>query len=245
MIPPDEQKIPAIVLSWDRSRAMVQHMILQYEKLWPNHPFVFHIPYQNLGGTETEKTKYIQAPESIRGTILKLLEKMDDRQWIYWCMDDKYPIRLEVEKIERLMAHALQSAKMSGLLFCRCRQLLRRPKQTLYRGKWRNPDGDIYYQRRGWPQIFIHQLMRAKVLRHLYSNLPDYGQRDHDKLKHEIPMLPDYPLFVTKQNFAIFGESTRRGALTQNCWESIIQTDIELPEWFRQPMGDTVIMGEL
>ena len=46
-------KIKAIVLTWDRSRAITDHMILQYERLWPDHPFVFHIPFQNLPGKET------------------------------------------------------------------------------------------------------------------------------------------------------------------------------------------------
>jgi hypothetical protein len=245
MIPSEKQRIKAIVLGWDRSRAMTQHTILQYEKLWPDHPFVFHIPYQNLGGTETERTRYLRTPESIRGTVLGLLADVDDEEWVYWCIDDKYPIRLETEKITRLISLALQSPRMSGLLFCRCRQLLRRPKRTLYPGKWRNADGDIYFERRGWWQIFIHQLVRAKVLRHLFSHLPDHGQRDHDKLKHQVVKLPEHRLFVTKENFAVFGESTRLGAITQNCYDSIITTDIALPDWFRQPTGDQVTMGEL
>jgi hypothetical protein len=127
----------AIVLTYDRHRAITEHMILQYERLWPDHPFVFRVPYQNLRGTDSERIKYLKAPggkpADIPATVLQLLADVDDDEWVYWCMDDKYPIRLATEKIARLVSHAIQSPKMSGLLFCRCRQLLKRPKRTLYR----------------------------------------------------------------------------------------------------------------
>ena len=241
----------AIVLSYDRHRAITEHMVLQYERLWPDHPFVFRIPYQNLGGIDSERIKYVKAPggkpSDIPSTVLHLLADIDDEEWVYWCMDDKYPIQLATEKIDRLISHAAQSPKMSGLLFCRCRQLLKRPKRTLYRRKWRNSEGDIYYERRGWFQIFIHQLLRAKVLRYLFSHLPHDLASAHamDKAKHKIPKLREHRLFVTKENFAVFGESTRAGAITQNCYESISKTNITLPDWFQQPTGDHVTLGVL
>ncbi len=66
-----------------------------------------------------------------------------------------------------------------------------------------------------------------------------------DKLKHEIVKPREYRLFVTKENFAVFGESTRRGAITQNCYDSITQTNIELPDWFREATGEHVTLGVL
>jgi hypothetical protein len=241
------QKIKAVVLTWDRNRAMTEHMILQYERVWPDHPFVFHIPYQALGGAETERSIYIKTPPNIKATVLRLIGSFDDEEWIYWCMDDRYPIQLVTDKIARLIWHGLWSPKMSGLLFCRCRRLLNRPKQTLYRRQWVNRDGDIYFERRGWSQIWIHQLMRVKVLRHLFTHLPEElpNANAMDKLKHEIVKPHAYRLFVTKENFAIFGESTRRGAITQNCYNSIINTGIDLPEWFRHPSGEYVTLGTL
>jgi hypothetical protein len=50
---------------------------------------------------------------------------------------------------------------------------------------------------------------------------------------------------VTKENFAVFGESTRRGVITQNCYESMVAAGIELPEWFRHPDGEYVTLGKL
>jgi hypothetical protein len=76
-------KIKAIVLTCDRYRAITQHLIVQYERLWPDHPFVFHIPYQELGGADSERIKYLTSPADIKATILHLLANIDDEEWIY------------------------------------------------------------------------------------------------------------------------------------------------------------------
>jgi len=237
----------AVVLTCDRYRAITEHMILQYEKVWPNHPFVFRIPYQNLGGAATGRMEFLKTPESIQETVLQLIADLDDEEWIYWCMDDKYPIRLITEKIADLIADAVGSPEMSGLLFCRCRVTLHDPERALYPQKSTNSFGDVYFERKAWFQIWIHQLLRVKVLRYLFTQLPDRipTAKAMDEMKNAVPKLPEHRLFVTEKNFAIFGESTNKGLITQNCYESIRKTKIELPAWFRRSSGRYVTMGKL
>jgi len=221
-------KIKAIVLTCDRYRAITEHMIFQYDRLWPGHPFVFHVPYQELGGTDTDRIKYLTAPSDIKG-------------------DDKYPIQLVIDKIGTLISHAMRSPEVDGLLFCRCRATLTNPKLTLFPRKGKNPFGDIYLERKAWFQIWIHQILRAKVLRHLFTHLPDViaNAKAMDELKNDVPKLAEHRLFVTKENFAVFGESTRSGVVTQNCYESMVTARIEIPEWFRHPDGEYVTLGKL
>src|SRR5678816_3373692 len=126
-------KIKAIVLTCDRWRAITRHLILKYERLWPDHPFIFQVPYQELRGTDTDRVKYHAAPEDIKGTVLHLLTEIDDEEWIYWCVDDKYPIQLITDKIASLISHAMRSTEVDGLLFCRCGTTLDNPKRALYR----------------------------------------------------------------------------------------------------------------
>jgi hypothetical protein len=240
-------EMKAIVLTCDRYRAITEHMILQYERLWPDHPFVFRIPYQQIGGTDTQRTNYRKTPEAIKATVLHLLADVDDEEWIYWCVDDKYPVRLVTEKITDLITRAISSPEMSGLLFCRCRITLDSPKLALYPEEIINPSGDIYFERKAWYLIWIHQLLKAKVLRHLFTQLPDRipSAKEMDQLKDDIVKPSELRLFVTKENFAVFGESTSRGLITQNCYESMVASNIELPAWFRRPNGQHVMMGKL
>jgi len=240
-------KIKAIVLTCDRYRAITEHMIFQYDRLWPSHPFVFHVPCQELGGTDTERVKFVTSPSDIKRTVLHLLAEIDEEEWIYWCVDDKYPIQLVTDKIGTLISHAMRSPEVDGLLFCRCRATLNNPKLTLFPRKVKNPFGDIYLERKAWFQIWIHQILRAKVLRHLFTHLPDVipNAKAMDELKNDVPKLAEHRLFVTKENFAVFGESTRGGVVTQNCYESMVTAKIEIPEWFRNPDGEYVTLGKL
>jgi hypothetical protein len=241
----------AIVLTYDRHRAITEHMILQYERLWPDHPFVFRVPYQNLRGADSERIRYIEAPGGkpgdIPATVLRLLADVDDNEWVYWCMDDKYPIRLLTEKITNLISYALESSDMSGLLFCRCRVTLDRPDLALFPSERTTRLGYILLERKAWYQIWIHQLLRAKVLRYLFSNMSDSlpSGKALDTVKNEIVKLDEHRLFVTKENLAVFGESTHGGVITRNCYNSIRKTNIELPEWFRYPNRERVTMGKL
>ena len=196
---------------------------------------------------DTEQVKYLAAPSDIKGTVLHLLTDIDDEEWIYWCVDDKYPIQLVIDKIDTLISHAMRSPEVDGLLFCRCRATLNNPKLALFPRKVKNPFGDIYLERKAWFQIWIHQILRAKVLRHLFTHLPDVipNAKAMDELKNDVPKLAEHRLFVTKENFAVFGESTRSGVVTQNCYESMVTARIEIPEWFRHPDGEYVTLGKL
>ena len=237
----------AIVLTFDRHRAITQHLMLQYQRLWPDHPFRFRIPYQQLRAPDTERAEYIESPPEIPATVLRLIEDIEDDEWVYWCSDDKYPIRLIVEKVKELLNYALTASEISGLLFCRTRVTLDRPELALHPSQRVTPAGDILLERKAWYQIWIHQFLRAKVLRFLFSQLPPQvpSAKALDGLKNRIEKPGDYHLFVTRQNFAVFGESTKRGTITRNCLESIARTDIELPEWFRHSNGERIMMGQL
>jgi len=136
---------------------------------------------------------------------------------------------------------------MSGLLFCRCRVTLNSPKLALYPKEIVSPSGDTYLERKAWYQIWLHQLLKVKVLSYLFNHLPDRipSAKEMDQLKDNIVKPPELRLFVTKENLAVFGESTARGLITQNCYESMVANQIELPEWFRNPTGTYVTMGKL
>jgi len=238
MTSPD--KIEAIVLTCDRYRAITQHLIFQYHRLWPDHPFVFHIPYQELGGVDSERIRYHTCPADIKGTVLHLLADIDDEEWIYWCVDDKYPIQLVTNKIASLISHAMRSPEVDGLLFCRCRATLTTPKAALYPHKIKNPFGDIYLERKAWFQIWIHQLLRAKVLRYLFTHLPDHipSAKAMDELKNDVPKLAEHRLFVTRENFAVFGESTQKGVITQIATRACWRVALSCPNGFNIQAGN-------
>ncbi len=236
----------AIVLTYDHNAIITEHMIRCYEELWPEHPFIFRIPYMDeQRRVYSNRREYIKTSPEIKETVLSLLADLEDEEWIYWCIDDKYPVKLNVAEIE-LIYKSLQEntiANMSGILFCRARNML-------------NPDcllgNQIFLpkekliERKAYHQIWIHQFLKVKVIRYLFLNFPRIIKaRTMDPLKHTIKKPNDHRLFVTHKNHSIFGESSFDGILTANCYHSMLEKGMIVPPSFEVNLNQTTFIGSL
>jgi len=207
-------------------------MIFQYGRLWPDHPFCFRIPYQKLPGKNTADREYKQCPPAIKSTVLNLLEDLEDEEWIYWCIDDKYPIALNLRRLRALVKLIPDKLPphISGILFCRCRRMLE--KEYLTGRKFYDNRRHCYLERKDYNQIWIHQFVKVKVIRHLFMQFPDnipYAKA-MDTLIEKLQPPKSHSLYVTAKNLATFGESTISGQLTLNCHQSLIHHGLPLPE---------------
>lgn len=238
----------AIVLTCDRYRALTEHMIHCYARLWPGHPFRFRVPYQTVGGPESARVEFVHTPLSIKATVLTLLSDLDDELWVYWSIDDKYPIALDVERMAstlRWLSNGAHSSDVSGVLLCRCRNLLR--AENLTGSEITDCRGHLLLERRAYHQIWIHQFLRVKVLRHLFQSFPDDidPPKTMDALLVETAKPGAHRLFVARDNRAVFGESTSRGQITRNCYESMVAQGLTVPEWAAGNDLKEIIMGKM
>lgn len=237
---PSPVTVPAIVLTCDRYHPFAAHMIMRYDAVWPSHPFAFHVPYQLRplqGGRVAER----RTPEAIRATVLGLTEEFDDEVWVYWCIDDKYPIQLVQPSVARMAEAVLSDAlpDMDGVMFCRWRKLLR-PEHLLEETR-EGPGGLVLRRRVNYAHIWFHQFLRVKVLRHLFrlfpESLPDPGAFDLMNL----PLPPDHRLYVAETNLAVFGESTIDGLITRNCAASFRALGLGMPTGFEETERELLI----
>lgn len=243
----DLQPVKALVLTFDRYRCFTDHMIHCYQKLWPGHPFIFHIPCQAITeSTAHRNVRYIQSQPGIKDTLKSLLSGLDDEEMIYWCIDDKYPIKLDIKRIaeihDQLLSGRLDSA--SGVLFCRCRGMFN--DRNLTGSLINDSRGNILLERSNYSQIWIHQYVKVKVLRVLFDTFPDDipTAKAMDALKSKAVKPASHRLFVTRKNLATFGESTSRGAITLNCLNSMKDQKLDIPPWVaKSSMQKKIIMG--
>jgi hypothetical protein len=238
----------AIVLSCDRFRAVTDHMILKYEQLWPGHPFHFRVPYQELGPTSARGTlEYKKSPAGIKETVLTLLDDLDDEEMVYWCIDDKYPIKLDVRRIEAMLRWLSfeEASVVSGILFCRCRKMW--DSRFLTRTTILDDLENVYLERKGYAQIWLHQFLRVKVLRYLFESFPDFipAARAMDEFKKKVKKPASHRVFVSHRNAAVFGESTSHGMLTRNCHRSMVENGLALPGWGSTTTNEEIVMGDL
>jgi len=241
-----EHRIKALVMTYDRHRVFAEHMMAVYEKLWPDHPFQFIIPYQQLFGAESELRRYKQSPQSIRETVHTLLDGIDDEEWVYWCWDDNYPVWLDKGRMSAIVSwiRRIQDHEVSGVLACRCFKFQR--KTSLLDKKIYDNSGNGYLEIKGYRRIWSHQFLRAKVIRHLFFDVfPDdlANIRTMGALTRRAELPASHRRFVSKKNLMLIGESMVKGVITRNCHESLKRYGLSMPEGFNGVIGREKIMG--
>ena len=236
----------AVVLTYDRTACVARHMIARYESVWPDHPFTFRIPYQDRSAVvDNPRCEFVPSLPGIKQTVDALITDLPDEEWIYWCLDDKYPIDIDVSRIASLVRELGDGgpAEVSGVLFCRARRML---DETFLTGHQLMLGGQMLLERCAYQQFWIHQFLRVKVVRHLFSCFPEILKPAAvmDPLKRAVPKPADHRLWVTAANCAVFGESTRAGVLTENCIESMRQHGMPIPKWQPAIAAPACIVGQ-
>lgn len=224
----------AIVLSCDKYHPFADHMITKYQKIWPTNEFIFRIPYNslfpyNLKNKYGEKVELIKTPQNIKSTILTLIQDLKDETWIYWSIDDKYPIDININRNEHIVNLIKKNNKklnsIDGISLSKFSDLNSQYKYIFIKN---NP----YIFRKSWAFIWLHQFLKVKVIRYLFNNYPDenFVAKCMDTYNENI-ILP-YKLTYSINNYIAFGESTSRGKITKNCYESLIKNSIYVPSNF-------------
>jgi len=236
----------AIVLTYDKNAVLTEHMIRCYEDLWSDHPFVFRIPFQHVSRCYPLKNReYLKTSTEIKATVFSLIADLDDEEWVYWCIDDKYPIRLNLPPV-KLLYHTISTkntAKCDAILFCRARKML---VPAFLTGNVIKIGDEILLERLHYHQIWIHQFLKVKVIRHLFLGFPEIDRpRMMDKLKNKVKKPSDHHLFVTLTNHAVFGESSSYGLMTANCYRSIVDKKMNIPDFFEVNHEKSIVIGIL
>ncbi len=249
----------AIVLTCDKYIKFADHMIYTYQKLWPSNPFTFRVPYDNypenlakygdkvelipmdsakvIHPIETEKgTKQVSL---IRDTVLNLLKDLPDEEWIYWCMDDRYLIRIQEEAANDIYNFVINNTE-SDLLTVLC---LRHLKGGYFKSDKFIQEGvkiltpkkqvvlreTVFSQADTLPDLWSHQFIKVKALRRVFESFPDrpFVAKEMDSFR--ITKLVGERQLIVDKNIAVYGESTSRGEITENCAASFKRWGMELP----------------
>lgn len=218
---------PAIVLTCQRHAPLAEHMIDTYGDVWPDHPFRFRLPdgsaTRDVAARWPDMVDLVPTGEGegrgrFRAAVLGLLAGLHDDAWVYWCIDDKYPIWLDVP-VTRHIANSLaeQPPHVAGVSFAR------RHSGDRVAAAPHRIGGLAFHRRVDYKRIWLHQFLRVKVLRRLFEGFPEVvgSAKEMDTL-HALATLPDdHGRYEIARNAVIFGESTHRGMITANCAESL------------------------
>jgi hypothetical protein len=236
----------AITLTCDKYIKLVDHMIFTYEKVWPSHPFTFRVPHEDypefLVEKYQDKIELIQLKDgkikSIKETLLTSIQDLDDQEWIYWCMDDGYLIQLREKEANDIYQTVIgiTDPTVCAVRLMRCRARLK-DKFIKKGGEIFTKLGQelleiIYTDTNELCDIWEHQFVRVKLLRNLFESFPDrpFKAKEMDTF----PLTKGYgeKCYIPAKNLVVFGESTSRGELTENCVASFKKWGLEIPKGF-------------
>ena len=217
----------AIVLSFDKQSGLVELTYKKYMELWPDCPLRFRIPYNDISTNKSfeyfkscENVELVKSPVAIRLTMQTLLKDLDDEEWIYWCIDDRYPI--EIKNFELL--NNIYTAVVNGDV-----DQLNAVKLFAWREELTDEKleiGGAKYQLQKPLTLFgfwHHYFLKVKVLKYFFlsDNLPKkYSISDLTMTYHfmeEIDLLTKTA--VPEQDILILGEPCFEGKLTSNGYE--------------------------
>lgn len=229
----------AIVLTCDKYHPFAEHMIHCYMHLWPDNPFTFLVPYQNypshLKEKYGEKIHLILSNSDIKSTLEALLRYTEDEKWIYWCMDDRYPVKLDTEQLTTKYhwINNIDNKNVSGVLFTYPMSKFTngyvRKQSKIY-----DPENHKYVELVNYSHFWYHQFMRPKILARFTDNLPDSMQqaKQMDAIKNNLTLAGNDKRYVATNRLASFGESTNRGKITLNCVKSMEYHRLDVPPGF-------------
>lgn len=242
-----ECDMKAIVLSCDKRLPIVHHMLCTYEACWPSNQFVFRIPYnreypRSIAETWGKKICPCETEPAIRATALGLLSNIEDDEWVYWCIDDKYLIALDADKARRTYkwVSSVQDPEVAGVTFAFVRKVPRviKPDSRIYH------DGLPFYELREPRNVWIHQFFRAGIIRKFFEDMPEVSRaKQMDRFAVDIMkrITRDKRVYALGEKIVQFGESTTRGLLTENCVGSFESYDLPIPADFERSSRHIVI----
>jgi len=105
---------------------------------------------------------------------------------------------------------------------------------------------EAFRERQDYSQIWLHQFLRAKVLKTMFRQFPRKfsSAKDMDTFIKSLELPDNQKLYVSEANHVVFGESTTRGKITQNCAESIRKKGWRFPDQF-QVSEKSIVIGEI
>lgn len=233
-------RMKAIVQSCDTYHCMAEHMVLKYESLWPNNPFVFRVPWNNQYPNHLEsrfgkKVELIQTGSAFKQTFHKLTQDLDDHEWVYWCIDDKYLIDINTEKANRTLefVHSIQDPNIINVCF----HFVRGIKATATQmekseaGLRLSFQNLTFIQHNCFRNNWLHQFFRVGALREFWSHFPEPEKYKAKSLDEHVKPLTGISMTLN-HNICTYGESTYRSVITNNCFQSFQKLSISVPNHF-------------
>jgi hypothetical protein len=230
--------VEAILLTHDAQLGLAELVHKTYAHLWPGHPFVFRIPFAHATRAGAfaylaaqANCEMIESPPSITGSMAVLLDGIDDSEWVFWCIDDRFPIRIDGAAVARLVAELNDvSDQVEEVKLLRWKEPLL-VGRTMIGGRRFRRQAPGSRARGFWH----HHFVRAGVLRAAFLGT-DVAEDCRiyaitDRIKQQEALLFHGTAVVPARPYLSLGEPLVEGLLTRNGREWLARMACDTPRY--------------
>jgi hypothetical protein len=224
----------AIVLTFDEQIGFAELVYKKYMKLWPGCPFIFRIPYNSKKDNKSygffkpkSNVGLIKSESDIRSTMEALLQSIPDNQWIYWCIDDRFPISINVSSIQSIYDNLPKGTSLNQVKLLRWREPLLNKKTNIGNLKFfKQVDGCFW-------GFWHHSFMKAGVLKKVFLSKPKIKTPKHVNryLMKGGGSVHLSNILVPERNIVTFGEPCIHSRLTRNGLIELKANDCPIPPY--------------
>jgi len=240
----------AIVLTYDRQIGCAELLYKMYMDKWNDCPLTFRIPWnENKPSYFTGKSnvELMHCKSPIRETMASLLEDIEPDEFVFWCIDDRFPKEIldfqELNKLHHLLEASGLEYHYDAVKLCKWFG-----RKNVAMKNWQNSvdselsfnllgrEYDVQVTNYAWG-FYHHQFCKAKVLKALF--LSDYLS-DNYKLKGKGGLhtelvhgnsLQGLKMLSPRVNNVTFGEPLTNGRLTPEGLSYLAEYDCKIPEY--------------
>lgn len=235
----------AIVLSFDKQAGFVELLYKKYAELWSDCPLSFRIPVNNretYSSYEYFKSKdnveLIDSPIDIKSTMISLLAGLSDDEWVYWCIDDRFPIEIKNVQILNSIVNDLESGRhndLKGIKLFRWREALMDNVVDLGGEKFQQQQPRTLYG------FWLHSFVKVSVLKEIFlsSELPEeYKITDITTVFYSKEFIASFENTVVPENdIVLMGEPCVDGEITTNGLEELKKYNCPIPDYTVLPQN--------
>jgi len=233
------EKMKAIVLTFDMQSGFAELAYKKYMELWPKCPLQFRIAFNEAQQNKSydyfaskRNVELIQTPSDIRSTMEKLLCDVGDDEWVYWCVDDRYPIEIKSTNVLNDIYVGIMEGKVDSFNAIK----LFTWRETLTTTSHRLADRNFVLQKpSGLYGFWHHYYVKSKVLKFFFFSeelKPGYRIADFTRVFHSAGQLePLKKTLVPMEDILLFGEPCVEGMLTINGIKDLRENDCPLPPY--------------
>lgn len=227
----------AVVLTVDSHLEVARLVVESYRRLWPAARFVFRIPYFQRDPSsmfeDAGDLEFVWTRPDIRNTMAALLDEIREDEFVFWCIDDRYPIAMVALKVMNGVFNFI-AAVPSDIVALRFTAPNRFASKALMpNAQSLDIAGMCFREQSGSSQngFYMPQFVRAAWLRRFLLSTelsPVYTIREFHQYLGTTNVSAG--IYAPDRSLLTLGESTIDGALTSDCQAQLTSLGLSSPD---------------